>query len=115
MSDKCKELFPHEDPVNLNKFFGDPRGSNGLVSKKWYAENIVKWTPPYPMFYSDGKKTPFKTMLLHKKVTDVCWDEQDTNVHKILNYHKIVTLFYLKVRMEHNLKNTAIKSHITIQ
>jgi hypothetical protein len=71
MSEKCKELFPHEDTVNLNKFFGDPRGSNGQVSKKWYAENIVKWTPPYPIFYSDGKRTPLKTMLLHKKVVDV--------------------------------------------
>jgi len=70
-SAKCKELFPHEDTVNLIKFFGDPRGSNGQVSKKWYAENIVKWTPPYPMFYSDGKRTPLKTMLLHKKVVDV--------------------------------------------
>ena len=50
MSQKCKELFPHEDIVNLVKFFGDPRGTNGQVSRKWYAENIVKWEPPYKMF-----------------------------------------------------------------
>lgn len=71
MSDKCKEIFPHEDIVNLIKFFGDPRGSNGQVSRKWYAENIVKWEPPYKLFYSDGKRTPLKTLLLHKKVVPV--------------------------------------------
>lgn len=71
MSEKCKELFPHEDPVNLNKFFGDPRGSNGQVNRKWFAENIVKWVPPYPLFYSDGKRTPLRTLYLHKKVVGV--------------------------------------------
>ena len=71
MSEECKKLFPHEDQVNLNKFFGDPRGSNGQVGRKWYAENIVKWTPPYPLFYSDGKRTPLKSLQLHKKVVNV--------------------------------------------
>lgn len=71
MSEKCKELFPHEDLVNLNKFYGDPRGRNGQVNKKWFAENVTKWTPPYPLFYSDGKRTPLKTLYLHKKVIDV--------------------------------------------
>lgn len=71
MSQKCKELFPHEDIVSLIKFYGDPRGSNGQVSKKWWAENIVKWTPPYQLYYSDGNRTKLKTMFLHKKVVDV--------------------------------------------
>ena len=71
MSQKCKELFPHEDMVNLIKFYGDPRGSNGQVSKKWWADNIVKWVPPYQMYYSDGNKTKLKTMFLHKKVVGV--------------------------------------------
>ena len=70
-SEVCKKLFPHEDPVNLNKFYGDPSGRNGQVDSKWYKDNIVKWTPPYPIFYSDGKRTPLKTLLLHKKVVDV--------------------------------------------
>ena len=70
-SAKCKELFPHEDTMNLNKFFGDPRGKNGEVSKAWFSENLVKWVPPYPLFYSDGKRTPLKTLYLHKKVVDV--------------------------------------------
>jgi hypothetical protein len=71
MSEACKKLFPHEDIVSLIKFYGDPRGSNGQVSRKWYAENIVKWTPPYKIYYSDGKRTPLKTLLLHKKVVPV--------------------------------------------
>ena len=40
---KCKELFPHEDVLNLNKFYGDPSGRNGVVDSKWFKENIVKW------------------------------------------------------------------------
>lgn len=71
MSQKCKELFPHEDVVSLIKFYGDPRGSNGQVSKKWFSENMVKWVPPYTIYYSDGKRTPLKTIFLHKKVVDV--------------------------------------------
>ena len=59
MSEKCKELFPHEDTVNLNKFFGDPTGRNGQVDSKWFKENVVKWIPPYQMYYTDGKHTPF--------------------------------------------------------
>ena len=71
MSQKCKELFPHEDIVSMIKFYGDPRGSNGQVSKKWWAENIVKWTPPYQLYYSDGNRTKLKTLFLHKKVVNV--------------------------------------------
>ena len=70
-SEKCKELFPHEDVIKLNEFYGDPRGKNGEVSSKWFKENLVKWTPPYPLYYSDGKNTPLKTLYLHKKVVDV--------------------------------------------
>ena len=44
MSEACKKLFPHEDQVNMNKFFGDPRGSNGQVSRKWYAERSEEHT-----------------------------------------------------------------------
>lgn len=79
MSEKCKELFPHEDLVNLNKFFGDPRGRNGQVNRKWFAANVVKWVPPYPLFYSDGKRTPLKTLYLHKKVID-CFNAAFTEV-----------------------------------
>ena len=67
---KCKELFPHEDVLNLNKFYGDPSGDNGEVDPKWFKENIVAWTPPYPMFFNASGQQ-FKTMKLHKKVVNV--------------------------------------------
>jgi hypothetical protein len=67
----CKKLFPHEDVASLNNFYGDPRGANGDVDAKWFKANTVKWTPPYPLYYSDGLKTPLKTLYLHKKVVSV--------------------------------------------
>ena len=69
-NEKCKELFPHEDVLNLNKFFGDPSGKNGDVDPKWFKENIVKWTPPYPMFFNASGQQ-FKTKKIHKKIVDV--------------------------------------------
>lgn len=68
MSEVCKKLYPKEDTAELIKFFGDPRGRNGNYSPAWYKANMVKWVPPYQMYYSDGKKTPFKSFWLHKKV-----------------------------------------------
>lgn len=68
MSDVCKKMYPKEDTESLIKFFGDPRGRNGTYSTAWYKENMVKWIPPYQMYYSDGKHTPFKSFWLHKKV-----------------------------------------------
>lgn len=63
---KCSEIFPKEDEVALDGFFGNPRGKNGKVSISWFRDNIVKWTPPYPFFYSDGKQL-LKHLLVHKK------------------------------------------------
>ena len=59
MSAACKAAgFPHQDTASLNEFYGDPRGRNGNASPKWYSANMVKWVPPYQIYYSDGKKTP---------------------------------------------------------
>ena len=51
-------IWPHEDIRALMAFYGDPRGHNGEASVAWQAENLVAWTPPYPLFYSDADKTP---------------------------------------------------------
>ncbi|MGA8170294.1 MAG: M15 family metallopeptidase [Methylocystis sp.] len=59
--------WPHEDTASLNRFYGDPRGENGAVSPRWEMENLVAWTPAFPMFYSDGRHTPLKTLRVHKK------------------------------------------------
>ena len=59
--------WPHEDVASLNKFYGDPRGANGEPSAAWESANLVRWTPPYPMYYSDGKHTPLLHFRVHKK------------------------------------------------
>ena len=48
-------------------FYGDPRGEYGEASSEWQAANLVAWSPPYPIFYSDGKRTPLKHLRVHKK------------------------------------------------
>jgi hypothetical protein len=63
--------YPHEDVAALNAFYGDPRGANGRPNPHWEADNIVLWTPPYPMFYTDGAHTPLHHLRVHKKVRDV--------------------------------------------
>ncbi len=59
--------WPHEDVQALNAFYGDPRGANGEASSSWQAANLVAWSPPYPMFYSDGKRTPLPHLRVHRK------------------------------------------------
>ena len=59
--------WPHEDVRSLNAFYGDPRGANGEASSTWQSANLVQWTPPYPMFYSDGKRTPLLHLRVHRK------------------------------------------------
>jgi len=70
-SPTCKKLFPHQDSESLNVFYGNPMGRNGQVSPKWYAANIVKWTPPYPIWFSVNTKQQLKTLSIHKKCVPV--------------------------------------------
>ena len=62
--------FPHEDTASLNAFYGDPRGHNGEADPHWAAENLVLWTPPYPMFYSDEIRSPLTHFRFHKKCVE---------------------------------------------
>ncbi len=59
--------WPHEDVRALNEFYGDPRGSNGEASSVWQSANLAPWAPPYPMFYSDGKRSPLLHLRVHRK------------------------------------------------
>lgn len=61
------DLWPHESVLTLNAFYGDPRGGNGNSSAHWENENLVRWVPPYPMFYSDGRHTPMEHLRIHRK------------------------------------------------
>jgi hypothetical protein len=59
--------WPHEDVAALNAFYGDPRGPNGKENPSWAAKNLVSWAPPYPIFYSDGQRTPLRHLRIHRK------------------------------------------------
>jgi hypothetical protein len=84
------DIWPHEDVANLNKFYGDPNGGHGYADNHWEAINIKFWVPPYPMFYSDGKKTPFKHGLrLHVKCHQT-FTEAFTEVLRIKGHDYIV-------------------------
>lgn len=63
-------MFPRETVQDLNAFYGDPRGVNGQASPTWERQNLVNWVPPYQMYYSDGKHTPFKHLRIHKKAVE---------------------------------------------
>ena len=68
MSAKCKELFPHQDNSSLNSFYGNPMGRNGQSSPKWESQNLARWTPPYPIWFSVNTKQQLKTIRVHKKL-----------------------------------------------
>jgi hypothetical protein len=61
------QQWPHEDTSALDAFYGDPRGHDGRESPAWAAQNLVKWVPPYPLFYSDDKHSPLLHLWVHKK------------------------------------------------
>lgn len=59
--------WPKDNMASKIAFYGDPRGSVGRDNPKWMAENLVKITPPFQMYYT-GK--PIKTLTVHKKCAD---------------------------------------------
>ena len=73
--------WPLEQVAALNAFYGDPRGYGGEGNPKWESENLVRWTPPYPMFYSDGKRTHLPTLRVHRK----CLDTFDAAFKEVLS------------------------------
>lgn len=52
---------------DCDKFYGNPRGANGMASAKWESANLVNITPPFIMRYA-GK--PVKTLRVHKKCAE---------------------------------------------
>lgn len=42
---------------DMDGFYGNPRGQGGVVSKKWYAENIIYVKPPFKMQFVDTNIT----------------------------------------------------------
>lgn len=103
--------FPKDTMAAKIAFYGDPRGVNG-VNPKWFADNIVKVTPPYKMFYA-GK--PIKTISFHKKCApalkaalDEIWDacNHDQKIIEKNGMHEFGGSFnYRLIRGSGNLSN----------
>jgi hypothetical protein len=75
--------WPHQDIASLDAFYGDPTGHNGEASPAWEYQNLALWTPPYPMFYSDGKRTPLQHLRVHKK----CLSTFETAFTEVLQHY----------------------------
>lgn len=58
--------WPHEDVAALNAFYGDPRGG-AEGSPFWQSMNLVRWAPPFPIFYSDELHEQLPHLRVHKK------------------------------------------------
>jgi hypothetical protein len=83
-------MWPHEDVDSLNAFYGNPRGGE-TANPRWEAANIVLWEPPYPMFYSDGHRTPLPHIRVHMKVLKT-FNEAFSDVLQTMGHDKIKAL-----------------------
>lgn len=84
-------MWPHEDTPALNAFYGDPRGTDGEASASWQSQNLVLWSTPYPMFYSDGKHTPMEHLRVHKRCLQT-FHEAFTDVLQTMGHDRIMQL-----------------------
>ncbi len=53
--------------ANCDSFYGNPRGGAGHASGRWEAQNLVRYKPPWQMYY-EGK--PIVGITIHKKCLD---------------------------------------------
>jgi hypothetical protein len=86
--------WPHQDGAALNQFYGNPQGVGDQVNPQWEAGNIAFWRPPYPMFYSDKKKSPFTRGLrvhrrCHGTFTAAFTDVLQTLGHEFIVEHRL--------------------------
>jgi len=56
--------WPHQS--NVDSFYGDPRGADGEVNKKWESANIVRIAPPWQLVTAWDFK-PVSAVRVHKK------------------------------------------------
>jgi hypothetical protein len=60
--------WPHQSDVD--KFYGDPRGSDGEVSSSWERENIVRVIPPWKLVTAWDFSPVTKGVRIHEKCAD---------------------------------------------
>ena len=53
--------------AGCDAFYGNPRGRGGGASSAWESSNLVRYKPPWQMFY-EGK--PISGITIHKKCLD---------------------------------------------
>lgn len=113
--------FPRDDMASKLAFYGDPRGPNAEVSKKWYAANIIRVKPPFKMYYA-GKIV--SSIAFHKKAAkelaaalEKIWSECERN-QQAIDHHGMSefggSFNYRLIRNSHNLSNHAFGIAIDI-
>jgi hypothetical protein len=77
--------WPLQSESEMNEFYGNPRGRNGLASQAWERQNLVYAKAPYVMTYA-GK--PVTGARVHKKckeafeaVFELIWDASGRDQH----------------------------------
>jgi hypothetical protein len=59
--------FPKPDLPSLIKFYGNPdTNGDGKPDPIWEARNIIRITPPYPMFWSWNEAQSVRSIALNK-------------------------------------------------
>lgn len=94
MATDAQKRWPHQNAAALNKFYGNPKVVGNEADPVWEAKSIRYWTPPYPMFYSDAKKSPFRRGLrvhvnCHKLFTDAFTDALQTLGHEFIKANRL--------------------------
>lgn len=54
---------------DVDSFYGNPRGQNGLASKKWESENLVYISTPWKLVTA-WDASPVKRIRVHQKCAD---------------------------------------------
>lgn len=77
--------WPHQSEVD--KFYGNPRGTNGQADPTWESENIVYVSPPWKLVTSWDFKPVKKGVPVHQLCADSLnnvflriWESADENV-----------------------------------
>jgi D-alanyl-D-alanine carboxypeptidase len=60
-------IWPHQSEVD--NFYGNPRGINGLVSPKWESENIIRLKTPWKLVTA-WDFAPVGSISIHNKCSD---------------------------------------------
>lgn len=61
--------WPKDNLAAKIAFYGDPRGNHGEANPAWVANNLVRVSPPFQMYYA-GAPIKSRTVTVHKKIKD---------------------------------------------